>query len=188
MKKLMIFAWCMLISVGTLADQQAYWNLSAGWAQPGDGDIKSNDTTSGELEYDEGWIIEGAIGNKISDLPIAYELAISYQENEANLENEADSTDVEIWTVMANGMYLIDTSSCLTPYGLVGVGFLDYDADIDGDTVFAGQLGAGLCYSIDPTTCLNLEYRFLFTDDLEIHESDVEFDSQTLQLGVTYMY
>ena len=41
---------------------------------------------------------------------------------------------------MANGMYLIDTSNCLTPYGLVGVGFLDYDADIDGDTVFAGQL------------------------------------------------
>ena len=73
---------------------------------------------------------------KISDLPIAYELAISYQENEINEASE--STDVNIWTVMANGMYLIDTSSCFTPYGLVGVGFLDYDTDIDGDTVFAG--------------------------------------------------
>ena len=176
----------MLISVGTLADQQAYWNLSAGWAQPGDSDRKLNGTTSGELEYDSGWIIEGDIGNKISDLPIAYELAISYQENEINEASE--STDVDIWTVMANGMYLIDTSSCFTPYGLVGVGFLDYDIDKGDDTVFAGQLGAGICYSIDPTTCLNLEYRFLFTEDLEISESDVEFDSQTLQLGVTYMY
>lgn len=65
-----------------------------GWAQPGDSDRKLNGTTVSELEYDSGWIIEGAIGNKISDLPNAYELAISYQENEINEASE--STDVDI--------------------------------------------------------------------------------------------
>jgi opacity protein-like surface antigen len=189
MKKLMVFTCSLLIAAGTIADQQSYWSLSAGWAQPSDGDIIESGTTAGEIEYDAGWIIEGAIGNKISDLPIAYELALSYQQNEANMKGDSTSLDVDVWTLMLNGMYFIDSSSCFTPYGLAGVGLIDYDSDdIDGDIDFAGQLGAGICYSIDPMTCLNLEYRYLFANNLEINESEVEFNTQILQLGVTYMY
>lgn len=194
MKKLITFTCCIVIAAGALADQQTYWNLSAGWAQPGDSDVKIIGTTVSNLDYDAGWIIEGSIGNKLSDLPIAYELALSYQQNEATEQTNAGnlSTDVNIWSLMANGMYFIETDSCYTPYGLVGIGFIDYDADaeyVDGDTVFAGQFGAGLCYSIDATTCMNLEYRYLISQDIENkYGLEIEFDSQTIQLGISYMY
>lgn len=187
MKKLITFTCCIVIAAGTFADQQTYWNLSAGWAQPGDSDVKFNGTTMSDVDYDAGWIIEGSIGNKLSDLPIAYELALSYQQNEANVKDDVDnlSTDVNIWSLMANGMYFIETDSCYTPYGLVGIGFIDFDGD---DTVFAGQFGAGLCYSIDATTCMNLEYRYLISQDIEDNGHEIEFDSQTIQLGISYMY
>jgi opacity protein-like surface antigen len=191
MKKLITFTCCIVIAAGAIADQQTYWNLSAGWAQPGDSDVKFNGTTMSDVDYDAGWIIEGSIGNKLSDLPIAYELALSYQQNEANVKDDVDnlSTDVNIWSLMANGMYFIETDSCYTPYGLVGIGFIDYDADrVGDDTVFAGQFGAGLCYSIDATTCMNLEYRYLISQDIEDDGGEIEFDSQTIQLGISYMY
>lgn len=82
-------------------------------------------------------------------------------------------------------MYFIETDSCYTPYGLVGIGFIDFDGD---DTVFAGQFGVGLCYSIDATTCMNLEYRYLISQDIEDDGAEIEFDSQTIQLGISYMY
>jgi opacity protein-like surface antigen len=191
MKKLITFTCCIVIAAGAIADQQTYWNLSAGWAQPGDSDVKFNGTTMSDVDYDAGWIIEGSIGNKLSDLPIAYELALSYQQNEATKQTNASnlSTDVNIWSLMANGMYFIETDSCYTPYGLVGIGFIDYDADrVGDDTVFAGQFGAGLCYSIDATTCMNLEYRYLISQDIEDDGGEIEFDSQTIQLGISYMY
>ena len=191
MKKLITFTCCIVIAAGAIADQQTYWNLSAGWAQPGDSDVKFNGTTMSDVDYDAGWIIEGSIGNKLSDLPIAYELALSYQQNEANVKDDVDnlSTDVNIWSLMANGMYFIETDSCYTPYGLVGIGFIDYDADrVGDDTVFAGQFGAGLYYSIDATTCMNLEYRYLISQDIEDDGGEIEFDSQTIQLGISYMY
>jgi opacity protein-like surface antigen len=191
MKKLITFTCCIVIAAGAIADQQTYWNLSAGWAQPGDSDVKFNGTTMSDVDYDAGWIIEGSIGNKLSDLPIAYELALSYQQNEATKQTNASnlSTDVNIWSLMANGMYFIETDSCYTPYGFVGIGFIDYDADrVGGDTVFAGQFGAGLYYSIDATTCMNLEYRYLISQDIEDDGGEIEFDSQTIQLGISYMY
>lgn len=99
MRKLITFTCCIVIAAGAIADQQTYWNLSAGWAQPGDSDVKFNGTTIGDVDYDAGWIIEGSIGNKLSDLPIAYELALSYQQNEANVQDDVDnlSTYVTSW-------------------------------------------------------------------------------------------
>ena len=190
MKKLMIFAWCMLISVGTLADQQAYWNLSAGWAQPGDGDIKSNDKTSGELEYDEGWIIEGALGVRYDSMPAAIEIALSYS------DFDAEGEDVNQWTTMLNGLYFYDLSRDTETYLLGGIGIVSTEAEIGaedisveiGDTVFGGQLGAGITQAIDEECSINLEYKYLFADDFESVGIEVEQGCHSIQIGYTRMY
>ena len=91
---------------------------------------------------------------------------------------------------MANGYYLIDCEQSFTPYGLFGVGVLDFDAGDAEETVLAGQVCAGICYPLDDMTCLNFEYRFLFAEDFEDLPGggDMEFDSQSLQIGYTRMY
>lgn len=179
----------LLITLGASAEQQKFWSLSAGWAQPGDTEVRSaNNQHLYDVEFDAGWVIEGAIGAQISELPIAYELAVAYQQNEMTADNTSE--DATIWTVMANGYYLIDCEQSFTPYGLFGVGVLDFDAGDAEETVLAGQVGAGICYPLDDMTCLNFEYRFLFAEDFEDLPGggDMEFDSQSLQIGYTRMY
>lgn len=193
MKKINYYFIALLITLGANADQRSYWSLSAGWAQPGDTEIYNNANRNhiGDLEFDAGMVIEGAIGNQISDLPVAYELAIAYQQNEVsgNRDGTAISDDATLLTAMANGYYLISCEQSFTPYGMVGIGVLDADIGVVGqDTVLAAQFGAGICYPLDDESCLSLEYRFFVAEDLQDEGGDIELDSQNFQIGYTRYY
>ena len=196
--KLYVTALLVIITctIGSFAEKQPYWSLSAGWAQPGDAKASVSGIDVVDVEYDAGWVVEGAVGIKKPRHPLAYELAFSYQKNDLKVnttdivnqalgESFSVSGDVTIWTLMANGIYMVENESQLTPYGLIGIGILDYDGD---DTVLAGQIGIGISYAIDKISDIKLGYRYLFAQDAEESSIEWEIDNHAVQLGYTRYY
>ena len=64
---------------------------------------------------------------------------------------------------------------------------MDVDGPI-GDTAWAGQVGAGIRFPKDERTCWDLEYKYLFAQELEHGPQKADLEHHTLQLGMTYMY
>lgn len=178
---------------GTFAEHQNYWNLSAGWAQPSDADAKTAGINLGEVDYDAGFVIEGALGMRSDTMPIAVEIALSYLNTEGDFEGKGD---VNQWTTMLNGMYYLDLSTEIETYLLGGIGIVSTEAELSeesvtvdiGDTVFGGQLGVGIAQPIDDGCSISLEYKYLFANDFESFGLEVEQGGHSIQIGYTRMY
>jgi opacity protein-like surface antigen len=186
-KKNVLLLLIATVALGASAGQGTYWSLSGGWAQPGNADITFNGINVGEFDYDSGWIVEAAYG-MITSENIAYELAFSYQENDGDYTALEGTFDLDIWTLMLNGMYFLDPVDSITPYGLLGLGAVDYSSDDADETVFGGQIGAGLKYQISDMNCWNLEYRYLLAQDIKDDGYEIEVSGHTVQLGYSQMY
>ena len=193
--KLYVTALMVIITctIGSFAEKQPYWSLSAGWAQPNDANAKDKLTGGAEyeVEFDAGYIIEGALGVRCAGMPIAIELALSYLDTEDDFDD-----DVTQWSTMLNGMYFLDLSSELETYLLGGVGIISTESEIEtlfgvediGDTVFGAQLGVGISQAIDEDRSLNLEYKYLFANDFEGNGLEIEQGGHSIQLGYTRYY
>ena len=121
-------------------------------------------------------------------MPIAIELALSYLDTEW----DEGTSDVTQWSTMLNGMYFLGLSNELETYLLGGVGIISTEAEfvsLDiGDTVFGAQLGIGISQAIDEDCSINLEYKYLFANDFESSELEVEQGGHSIQLGYSQMY
>ena len=158
-----------------MAETMPYWSWSAGHLFEQDIDI-STEFGSGEDSVDDGYVIEIAVGAMRTDVPVGYEVALAYKEQ----------GDIDIWDLFLNGTYTFNPSNSDTPiYGLIGIGLLDADGT---DTIFAGQVGAGIRFPKDERTYWDLEYKYLFAEELEDGTTKIDLEHHTLQLGMTYMY
>ena len=187
-KKNVLLLLIATVALGASAGQGTYWSLSGGWAQPSDADVTFIGVNLGEVEYEAGYIIEGALGVRCAGMPIAIELALSYLDTEWDEGTSA----VNQWSTMLNGMYFLDLSNELETYLLGGVGIISTEVEIDivdiGDTVFGAQLGIGISQAIDEDCSINLEYKYLFANDFESSELEVEQGGHSIQLGYSQMY
>lgn len=103
---------------------------------------------------------------------------------------------------MVNGRYEIPTASSFTPFGLVGLGVANVEAEVtevegysvdaeEDDTVFAFQAGVGAAYAITPNVALEVSYRFFGTiePDLGIDGDDTtENYHHNGLVGLTYSF
>ena len=187
-KKNVLLLLIATVALGASAGQGTYWSLGGGWAQPSDADVTFIGVNLGEVEYEAGYIIEGALGVRCAGMPIAIELALSYLDTEW----DEGTSDVTQWSTMLNGMYFLDLSNELETYLLGGVGIISTEVEIDivdiGDTVFGAQLGIGISQAIDEDCSINLEYKYLFANDFESSELEVEQGGHSIQLGYSQMY
>ncbi len=219
MNKWLVTLVCSAVGLSAYAEHTPYVSFSAGYASQVSADISdgSIDADIAKFSYGDGFVIEGAIGTKIVGIPVAYELALFYQNNgvdEASAEGNTISFDDDQTALglMANGYYFIENSSVITPFVMAGFGvaWINSDigsstdnvigevmlADID-DTVLAGQIGAGLCYAVSEAMCIDLKYKYFFAQDAEINASregevledvEAEIGSHQLQMGVRYLF
>lgn len=109
--------------------------------------------------------------------------------------------DVGVWGGMVNGYYDF-LEGPLVPFIGVGVGYTQVDAKVnlgdisvidDDDTVLAYQGILGVSYDFMPNLQGVLAYRYLSLDDPQFKDQaggkvDMEYDSQSLDVGLRYSF
>lgn len=162
-------------------------------------DIGGFGSGTGSVDFDGGFVIEGAVGLAFDNIPVRTEIELSVQQNDVDQFNfdglgstSGDGSDQRTLAFMWNGYFDIKTDSSLTPYILAGIGGADLD-DEDIDTLFAFQLGAGVGYALNENVILDLKYKYFMTEDYEIVDGadKIEADGLTshqVQFGVRYQF
>ena len=151
----------------------------------GDLDITANipgvlvGSGSGDMEYDTGYTIGGAVGYMMEKFRLEGEL--SYQANDIDKVSGAGGSepvngDVTALTLLFNGYFDFDTGRFWTPYITGGLGYSKVEADIDGlsedDNVFTYQLGVGVGFAMSETLTLDWRYCYLGAEDFSYRYSD----------------
>lgn len=197
-----------IIAIGAMsasfvqAEMSPYISLSGGYAGLFKSDIEWTGG-GGEIEYKDGYVIEGAVGTGFDSVPMRAELALSYQGNDLDTFTETggttdDASDSSLSAIafMLNGYYDIKTESAFTPYLLAGLGFTSAEVDFgdtkEDDTVFTGQLGIGVGYAVTDNLIIDLKYKFMASQAIEFTDEDekieIDLSGQQVQLGVRFLF
>ncbi len=175
----MMFAAIMMATSAQAAQGKMYFAGSAGLSIATDVDFPG-----GNISFDPGWNITGALGYDMGMFRVEGEIGYRMIDvDEVTLGGVPFPVDGDVTalTFMANGYYDHDMGSPLTPYVGFGLGFVDADLEISGtsisdDTEFAYQFMVGAGYDISSTMVLTGGYRYFGIADSEapdIHEFNV---------------
>jgi len=137
---------------------------------------------TGDADFDAGARLSGAVGMQLSR-NLRGELEVAWRRNSGDrvtgktglVATGPLNGSVAIVTAMAQLAYDFEVGSFLRPYVSGGVGFAYVDIDNlstpvvtgvldDSDTVFAGQLGAGVSVPLTASTDLTAGYQLLISD------------------------
>jgi opacity protein-like surface antigen len=133
---------------------------------------------SGEIPYDNGAAGGVAVGYDFG--PARVEVEASYRDSNA----DKGDADLVVAAVMANVHADFTTGGGSTPYLTAGVGYAKVEIDDEDDGVVAGQVGAGVLFSVSDNVSVDVGYRFMLTDDPEIDGNSFEVRQHTALLGV----
>jgi outer membrane autotransporter protein len=170
----------------------------AGYLQDADTSVKNTGTPTinADLDAETGWLAGIAAGYEWP-IGFAIEGELTYRENELNtislLGTHLDlNGDEHSYAMLANAYYRLNTSTRFTPYLGLGVGaaVLTIDARAEGggsfgdsDTVAAYQAIAGVAFAITQKLDLGIEYRYFFTANPHLSDSQ---GGNTTQLDSEY--
>jgi len=200
-----------LLSVAFMSQPgHAEWYISGnvGAVFVNDSDISGSDPTipasiDGEIEFDTGFGINGAVGYGIGNVRLEGELSYRTADMDKlsgtatigslTLSGSGDvSGDVTSLGLMANVWYDIETGTKWVPFIGAGIGLANVDAEIEGesedDTVFAYQVGAGIGYEISDSTTATLGYRYFATSDPDFDGIEAEVGTHNIEVGVRFAF
>jgi opacity protein-like surface antigen len=94
---------------------------------------------------------------------------------------------------MVNALYDIKTNTKLTPFVGAGLGILNGELDVRGDTAddteFGYQIIAGATYNINNNIAIDLSYRFQQApSDFSKDGVDIEYMSSLIMAGIRYNF
>ena len=92
--------------------------------------------------------------------------------------------------VLANGYYDFKNKSRATPFlgGGLGFSFVDINTADDDDIVFVYHFTAGVGFEITEKITLDLKYRYVVTEDLDIDNTSVGYSSDILYTGIRFSF
>ena len=204
MKKVTLMAFCVFWIFGTsvAVAGNAYLNGNFGAVWLLDSDLSQSGGAKGTAEYGTGLGITGAVGYDFGMFRLEGE--IGYRKNDYDKVGASGQTkvntsgDVTGWDFMANGYLDIETESPFTPYVGGGIGAGRYESSTlnvggiiigsDYDTVFAYQFIAGAAYSFSEVWMMQLEYRFFGTSNPTYGNTESEYMSHNLFLGLRFNF
>jgi opacity protein-like surface antigen len=209
-------------NVGVSAGAHADWYVSGnvGANQILDSDLNetgSGISANGELEFDTGYGLNGAVGYGFNNFRLEGELSYRQADIDSLTVNSVTVGSIVVTSLgtfpvdgdisslgfMANGWYDFDTGTDWVPYIGGGVGTAKINAEIgsiagipvnfdESDWVFAYQAGAGIGYNISPTVTVQLGYRYFATSDPEFESAGVtdeaEFQSHNIEVGIRFRF
>ena len=174
-------------------------------------------TGDGELSFDTGYEVSGAVGYAFGNLRAEGEISYRRVDTDTLRVNSVtlgSFTAVGLGTfavdgsasalaLMGNVWYDIPTGTRWVPFvgGGVGATRVNYTADAIGgapkaidetDTVFAYQFGAGIAYQVSPRLLVELAYRYFATSDPEfrpgLFTDHAEIHTHDVEVGVRYIF
>jgi len=203
MMKTLLLGVALTSSVLAQTQYSPYLSISGGGSFPMDSEIYSSGAKVGEVKYDSGGVIEGAVGIKIdqnlgSGPFFRVELAGFYEQNDIESINESgvqtpvERGEVRVGTLLLNGYIDIPLGRGFTPYLLGGLGYarvlIDVDSDNSNHNKFSGQVGAGIGYSLTEHLILDLKYKYFMVERFDIGDERLKLSSNQLLLGLRYEF
>jgi opacity protein-like surface antigen len=175
MKKIMMIAAMMLLSVGAFAQGKFAVGANAGIALYGD-------------DYNP-----FGVGAKLQygfDGGFRTELAYNYWFAKEEAGVKAGVMDIDL-----NLHYLIPVSEGLNVYPIVGANLAFTHGDGDSESIFGFQGGFGIEYYLSDNVKLNLDAKYQYnkkTVDIDIMgyktSIDMKFDGPVIQAGIAYVF
>ena len=178
-----------------------YIGGAAGVFMPNDSTVMNYDGTRENQSYDTGYVLT-AFGGYAFDSGFRLEGEMAYRE--AELDGFATGYygyNDSLWAFsgMANLFFDIPTRSIVTPYFGGGIGFATvsfddgydnyyYDYYSDEETVFAYQVGGGLCIDLNRNMALDIGYRYFGTEDIQFDFKEIELESHNVTVGVKFKF
>ena len=203
-KSVLILASSTLIFfVSTMAysAEDPYVSLSLGFVMPNDSDADFDSGETVTFGFDDGFAFSGAIGGRI-EKGIRAEAEFSYLKSDLDKASVSGfgSTpvdgDISSISLLANGYFDFINEGPITPFFSAGIGITSVEvSDItipsssyylegDDDIVFAYQIGAGVGFSLNEQTILDIKYRYFATSDPDFEIASAEFSSHNLFIGI----
>lgn len=201
MKKIVTVAICaMLLSVSSaaVAASGPYVGFSAGLFMPSDSDVSDDFGDLGEVSFDNGGVVSGAVGYATPS-GLRFDAEASYRKADTDtvrvfgLGNADIDGEVNATSLMGNIYFDIPTGGPVRPYIMGGLGVSNVEIELEGeeedDTVMAAQAGTGVIFEVSQNVTLDLGYRYFVTEDVSLGD-DVEasFDGHNLTAGIRFMF
>lgn len=215
-RALMIAAATLMLLPGAAAAQGLqglYGELRGGASFPDDADTDFGGGIDGDLSFDTGWLIEGAVGYA-HESGLRGEIAGGYRTNDldefdwSGVGDVDFEGDIEAFTLLANVYYDFDlsayggatgTAANFVPFvgGGLGVAYLNANLeeinnvslnDEEDDTVFAWQIVAGFAYNFTPNVAATVRYAYFATSDPEFDDVDSEYSGHNVLAGIRYNF
>ena len=189
-----------------------YLGINGGVAYLNDSDFAVSGAASGDIKFDTGFGVGGAVGYDIETIPIRFEGEVTYRKNDISNVTTGSSAFPEVsgdftaLSFMAN-WYWDFLEEFIGEYPLIGfllggVGVVNIEAgtssageiSIDSDdTAFAAQLGGGIGYMVTERITIDLSYRFFFAENFEVKDTsnrkvELQYPSHNIFLGVRFSF
>ena len=187
--------------VSTSCFAGAYFAGNVGMVSVSDAAVTDSEATAlglsnVEISFDNGVGLSLAAGSSVSDV-VRLEGEFSYRKNDMDTISAsmggASATlpingEIESMALMGNIFADINTSSAITPFLGLGIGFSKLDAEIEGDseddTVFAYQFILGAGFKVNDSTAIDLSYRYFATADPDFNGTEIEYATHNFMAGV----
>lgn len=155
------------------------------------------------IELEPGFALAGFGGYDFGKFRLEGEL--SWQKNDFDTVSGPGGSltitgDLTATSFLVNGYFDFHNSSPATPFITAGIGFSKIEVNdfnvpgsgvpgySDDDTVFAGQIGAGVGFAIIQNGSLDFKYRYFLTEDPSFDTSEFSFSSHNIYVGFRYNF
>lgn len=196
------------------------WNPAPAWAQDSDdfgptylrvnAGLVTTESTDGpdeEIDFDEGYLLSLAIGQRMSSgsnpLNFALELEGMWNDQDADDDGPIQAIqDVSVLGAFLNGVLDFRIADRFSLYAGAGIGGAWMDVGTESDALndfddedgpfLSWQAKAGVMWRTSDSTALSLGYRFLNIDDVEIDDDlgaasfDLETQQHAIEFGLTF--
>lgn len=168
---------------------------------------ESSDGPDEEIDFDEGYLLGLAIGQRMSSgtqpLNFALELEGMWNDQDADDDGPIQAVqDISVLGAFLNGVLDFRIADRFSLYAGAGIGGAWMDIGTESDALndfddedrpfLSWQAKAGLMWRTSDSTALSLGYRFLNIDDVEIDDDlgaasfDLETQQHAIELGLTF--
>lgn len=151
----------------------------------------SEDGFDDAMEYNTGYLVNGAVGLKGDHGRIEAEVGYHRNGVDSYYGSPQSDTDVSVWSFMANGYLDYDMKDQgIAPYVMAGIGLADASIQSEteeyGDTVFAWQVGAGVGIRATENVAVDVGYRYFKPSDVSWDGSTYSLGSHNILAGIRY--
>ncbi|WP_319525710.1 outer membrane beta-barrel protein [uncultured Desulfosarcina sp.] len=203
---------CLMVLAGNYSIASATEGLYIG-IQGGINNMDDTKTKDSEGEMDSGYAISGFVGYDFGYFRVEGEVA--YRENDIDKItilgfDTVSSGDVTAASFILNGYLDVQNRTPFTPYIGAGIGcnYFEYNGTAiyhslttikydDSETVLAYQLSAGITWDVTKALALDLSYKYLKSDDIEVsgtsnwgvtEKGETDYENQSFMIGLKWYF